>query len=300
MASPLVITVILNTNRRADTMACLASLEHCTYANHRIIVLDNASTDGSREAISAAFPAVQLIELTENRGYTGNNNVGIAEALRQGANWVFVLNEDTLLDPTCIERLVAAGECRPEVGIVGPLVLHHDEPEVIQSAGGRIDRFWNAYHSGQNQPAAAAPGAQGEVAWVSGCAIMVRSEAITQVGALDERFFYYWEETEWCVRTRRAGWTILIVPEARIWHKGVQRDYRPKASVSYYDTRNRLLMMRKHRAPLGAWLVAGGQKLRTIVSYSLRPKWRSRRDHRDAMYRGALDFFAQRWGRGPY
>jgi GT2 family glycosyltransferase len=300
MTLPLVTTVILNTNRRDDTLECLASLHRGSYARHSIIVLDNASTDGSKAAISTAFSDVRVIELSENRGYAGNNNVGISAAMAQGADWVFILNEDTTLAPDCVARLVAAGERDPRVGVVGPLVLHHDEPGVIQSAGGRIDRFWNAWHTGQNELATAAAPSPHQVDWISGCAILVRRAVIEQVGMLDERFFYYWEETEWCLRARRAGWTILNVSEARLWHKGVQRDYQPKPAVSYYNTRNQLLMMHKHRAPLEAWLVAGSQKLRTIVSYSLRPRWRSRRAHRDAMCRGAVDFFARRWGRGPF
>jgi GT2 family glycosyltransferase len=299
MHQPLVITLILNTNRRADTLACLASLRETTYPNHRVIVLDNASTDGSAEAVAAAFPEVQVLSLAENRGYAGNNNVGIEVALRAGADWVLVLNEDTILAPECIGHMIAAGEADPAVGIVGPLVLHHDEPEVIQSAGGRIDRTWHASHAGQNEPLSAAPARTIAVDWVSGCAIMVRRAVIAQVGALDERFFYYWEETEWCVRARRAGWRVVLEPAARLWHKGVQRDYRPRPSVSYYDTRNHLLLLRKHRAPLVAWASVGGRKLRTVISYSVRRRWRGQRAHRDAIIRGTVDFVAGRWGRGP-
>jgi GT2 family glycosyltransferase len=300
MGQPLVVTVILNTNRRDDTLACLESLRRGSYPHHQVIVLDNASTDGSPAAIAAAFPEVRLLPLGENRGYAGNNNVGVAAALELGADWVFVLNEDTVLDPDCIAQLVAAGEADPRAGVVGPLVYHHDEPELVQSAGGVIDRHWSAYHLGQNAPLAPAHRATRSVDWVSGCAIMLRRAVIEQVGALDERFFYYWEETEWCLRAARQGWRILNVPAARLWHKGVQRDYRPKPSVAYYDTRNQLLLLRTHRAPLDAWLVAGGQRLRTVVSYSVRPKWRHKRAHRDAMLRGALDFLHARWGRGPF
>ena len=106
MSLPYVIAVILNTNRREDTLACLESLGQNTYYNQKIIVLDNHSTDGSVEAICSNFPAVQVIELNENRGYTGNNNVGIQAALEQGADWVFVLNEDTILAPDCLENLI--------------------------------------------------------------------------------------------------------------------------------------------------------------------------------------------------
>ncbi|MBC8164115.1 MAG: glycosyltransferase family 2 protein, partial [Roseiflexaceae bacterium] len=136
---PLIVTVILNTNRRDDTLACLASLEQNTYKRHQVLVLDNASTDGSSEAIRAAYPAVTLVPLHENRGYAGNNNVGIAQAMALGADWVFVLNEDTIVAPECLQQLAAYGEAHPEVGIIGPMVYHADEPDIIQSAGGRMD-----------------------------------------------------------------------------------------------------------------------------------------------------------------
>src|SRR5215212_8766888 len=97
MSQPFVITLILNTNRREVTLACLASLEQSTHQINHTIVLDNASTDGSVAAIVSAFPAVEIIELTQNLGYAGNNNVGIRAALDRGADWVLVLNEDTIL-----------------------------------------------------------------------------------------------------------------------------------------------------------------------------------------------------------
>lgn len=151
MASPYIVTVVLNTNHRADTLACLASLHQLTYKHYKIIVLDNASTDGSVEAIRARFPTVQIIALTDNRGYAGNNNVGIHAAVAQGADWVLVLNEDTLLAPDCFTRLMEVGESDPRIGIVGPMVYQADEPQVIQSAGGLLDAHWAAVHRGQNE-----------------------------------------------------------------------------------------------------------------------------------------------------
>jgi GT2 family glycosyltransferase len=296
MHYPRVITVILNTNRRDDTVECLGSLAQSTYPNHKIIVLDNASTDGSVEAIRAQFPAVEIMRLTSNKGYAGNNNVGIQAALGQQADWVLVLNEDTILDPECLTRLVEAGERDPNVGIVGPLVYHHDEPTVVQSAGGALGPNWEARHIGQNEDDRGQYSAIRPVDWISGCAIMVRRQAIEQLGPLDELFFYYWEEVEWCIRIKHAGWGILHVPAAKLWHKGVQRNYQPKPSVAYYNTRNRFLMLEKHHAPLRIWLGAWVQTLRTLTSYSLRPKWRAMRPHRDAQLRGMMDFLRRRWG----
>ncbi len=297
VTTPLVVTVILNTNRREDTLACLASLARNTYERNHILLLDNASTDGSVEAVASAFPDVEILPLADNRGYAGNNNVGIEAALARGADWVLVLNEDTLLDPTCVAALVRAGEADPQIGVVGPKVLHFDEPQVIQSAGGRMDRYWRSAHLGQNEPDAGQYDAPCDVDWISGCAICVRAVAIHQAGMLDATYFYYWEETEWCLRLRQCGWRIRYAPEAVLQHKGVQRDYKPKPSVGYYNTRNRLQTLHKHNAPLGVRAVAYGEILRTLTSYTLRPKWRDRREHRDAMWQGLRDY--QRGRMGP-
>lgn len=300
MRQPLVISVILNTNRREDTLDCLASLARNSYPNQHVIVLDNASSDGSVEAIRTTYPQIQVIQLDKNLGYAGNNNVGIAAAVEQGADWVFVLNEDTVLAPDCIEQLVRSGEQNHRIGIVGPLVFHYDEPQIVQSAGGKLGPKWDAWHLEQNKPYSEHLQRESDVDWISGCALLIRRDVIEQIGMIDERFFYYWEEVDWCLRAQHADWRITLVPSAQLWHKGVQRNYQPKPSVAYYDTRNHLLLMAKHHAPLQAWLTNGGRKLRTLTSYSLRPKWRAHRVQRNAMLQGISDFLFQRWGRGPF
>ena len=135
--------------------------------------------------------------------------------------------------------------------------------------------------------------------WVSGCALLIRREVIEQVGMLDASFFYYWEETEWCLRAREHGWKIVHVPQAKIWHKGVQRDYRPSPSVTYYRNRNKFLMMSKHHAPLRVWIYTWFDTIKTLLSWSLRPRWRDMRSHRDAMWQGVVDFMNHRWGMRP-
>lgn len=294
--TPLVITIILNTNRKEDTLAVLASLSGCDYSNKRTIILDNASMDGSVEAIHSSYPEVEVIGLRQNLGYAGNNNVGIQVAVNRGADWVLVLNEDTVVAPDCLTRLVEVGESNPRIGIVGPMVYHYDEPDVIQSAGGRMDRSWRTWHLAQNELDHGQFTTPHVVEWISGCAIMIRRAVIEQVGGLDERFFYYWEETEWCLRARKRGWMIMHIPEAKLWHKGVQRNYQPGSNVTYYSTRNRFLMLSKHRAPIMAWIVAWGQTLKTLVSWSIKPRWGAMRSHKLAMWQGARDFLSHRWG----
>jgi GT2 family glycosyltransferase len=261
-----------------------------------VIVLDNHSSDGSADAFRLSFPEAEIIELQENLGYAGNNNVGIKAAIAKGADWVFVLNEDTILAEDCLQKMVEIGQGDPRVGIVGPMVYHNDEPEIIQSAGGRLDRYWRAWHIGQNEPDQGQFSQPHQVEWISGCAIMVRRQVIEQVGMLDQRFFYYWEETEWCLRSSEHGWLIVHVPQARLWHKGVQRYYQPNPSVTYYSTRNRFLMFRNHHAPASAWLLAWFQTIRTLASWSLKPGWKDMKLHRDAMWQGMKDFLFGRWG----
>lgn len=294
-----VFSVVLNTNRRDDTCECLASLRANTYPHHRVLVLDNGSTDGSVAAIRAAFPDVEIISLDVNLGYAGNNNVGIQAALDRSADWVFVLNEDTVLAPDCLTQLMAVAASDPRIGILGPMVYNYDEPTVIQSAGGRLGPYWISSHFGQNEGDCRQFVEPHPVEWISGCAILVRRAVIEQVGVLDARFFIYWEETDWCMRAAKAGWRIVQVPTARLWHKGVQRNYRPGPAVTYYSTRNRLLLLAKHAAPLPARLIAWGQIVRTLTSWTIRPKWRHLRAHRNAMWCGVRDYLAGRWGRMP-
>lgn len=296
MSAPLVVTVILNTSRGEDTLACLATLAEASYTPQHVIVLDNASTDNSVAVIRERFPAVEVIPLQQNLGYAGNNNVGIEAALAQGAGWVFVLNEDTIVEADCIARMIEEAQKDPQVGIVGPMVYHYSEPNVIQSAGGKLDRHWNSIHLGQNEKDQGQFAQPQLVDWISGCAILVKREVIEQIGGLDARFFYYWEETDWCLRARENGWKILHVPQAQLWHKGVQRDYRPGPNVTYYATRNHFLLMSKHHASFSVWLYNAFRVLRTLASWTLKPKWREMRPHRDAMWQGVLDFLRKRWG----
>lgn len=296
---PRVATVILNTNRRRDTLECLASLARSTYVDNHVIVLDNHSTDGSVEAVRSEYPDVEIIELVENKGYAGNNNVGIAAAIERDAEWIFVLNEDTTLDPNCLHHLLDVAQSDPSIGVLGPMVYHHDKPTVIQSAGGLLGANWESLHRGMNETELGQFAQPAIVEWISGCGILVRREAVEQSGMLDLRYFYFWEETEWCIRLNRDGWKVVHVPQAKMWHKGVTMDYEPKPSVTYYASRNRLLTLSLHQAPLRAHIHAWFHFLRTLASWSLRPKWRDRGEHRRALRHGIADFVLRRWGRMP-
>ncbi|GAP10785.1 predicted glycosyltransferases [Bellilinea caldifistulae] len=296
MSDPLIGIIILNTNRKDDTLACLSSLQNCRYPNLVTWVLDNSSSDGSVEAICDQYPQTRIIRLTENKGYAGNNNAGIHAALQAGADWVFVLNEDTILDPLSISHLIQFGISNQQAGILGPLVYHFDEPEIIQSAGGKITKSWQAIHIGQNEQDQGQFIQPIQVDWISGCAILIRREVIEQVGGIDERYFYYWEETEWCIRARSAGWQVWMVPQAKIWHKGVQRNYQPSPNVTYYATRNRLLTLSKHRASFSDRVGVNIALFRTLLAWSFLPRWKNKKPHRNALLQGMIDFYSNHFG----
>ncbi len=294
--------IILNFNRQRDTLDCLRSLAKSTHVDRRTFVLNYGvpGGDDARAEQLRADPRAQSIDLAQNKGYAGNNNIGVKMALAQGADWVLVLNEDTEMDAECLARLLACGESDARIGVVGPMVYHHDEPAVIQSAGGVLDGDWQTSHAGQNETDQGQFGQRRDVAWVSGCAILLRRALLEQIGLLDEHMFMYWEEIDWCMRARAAGWRVLHEPAARVWHKGVRRDYKPGAHVAYYMTRNHFYMLRKHGAPARVWLSAWRDTLRTLISYSIRPRWRAAKSIDRLMIRRALrDYLAGRWGEMP-
>ena len=296
LSIPKIVAIILNTNRKMDTLACIQSIEENHYPNIQIVVLDNASNDGSVGAIKTRYPQVSILVLNENKGYAGNNNVGLEFAIKLNPDWIFVLNEDIILEKDALDLMMREASENPKAGIIGPLVYHFDEPEIIQSAGGSFTKNGDSVHISQNEKDSGQYEQPFEVPWISGCAIGVRLEAIQQAGLIDERFFYYWEETDWCFRIKAFGWKAIIVPKAKIWHKGVQRNYIPSPNVTYYATRNRLLFYKKHHISLLTRIKTIVELLRTALSWSILPKWRHLHENRDALIQGFIDYLLQRWG----
>ncbi|MBN1178458.1 MAG: glycosyltransferase family 2 protein [Anaerolineae bacterium] len=295
---PRVAVIILNWNGLQDTLDCLGSLGSVDYPEYDVLVVDNGSGDGSPAAIRAGYPDVALWENPRNLGFTGGNNVGIRRALERGADYVLLLNNDTCVAPNFLRELVAAAEADPEIGAAGPTIYYHVAPDVIWSAGGIVDwRQGDIRMRGTDEKDAGQFGsAPQEVDFITGCAMLLKRAALERVGGLDERFFAYYEESEWCLRARRAGWRVVHVPAARIWHK-IDPDRRSaSALVHYYMTRNRLLFLRLAGAGLRAWghtlLV---EYLRTLISWSVKPRWRHKGPQRRAMVQAITDFYRGRF-----
>jgi GT2 family glycosyltransferase len=296
---PQVAIIVLNWNGLNDTLDCLESLYQLDYQNYEIVVVDNGSTDRSVQVIRERFPGVTLIENDENLGYAGGNNVGLCYATAQEADYALLLNNDTVVDPTFLRILVDAAEAEPAVGIAGPTIYYHERPDVIWSAGGAIDWQWGSTRMvGLDERDDGQFGVEPRAAdFVTGCAMLVRQAVLGRAGLLDERFFVYYEETEWCARATRSGFRIVHVPLARIWHKISPATQADSPLVHYYMTRNRLLFLKATGAGPDAWLhTLIADYLRTLASWSVRPKWRGKRSLRRAMWQGIVDFVFGRFG----
>ncbi|MBM4466077.1 MAG: glycosyltransferase family 2 protein [Chloroflexi bacterium] len=232
--SPLIYVVIVNWNRAGDTIECLKALTNSDYANYRPLVVDNGSTDGSLEAIRAAFPATEVIGNEDNLGFAPANNIAIEHALRQGADYVLLLNNDTLVDKRLLTELVAVGELDPQIGMLVPKIYYHGEERRLWSAGARWRRFPpRVTIIGFGREEGAAYSARREVDFATGCAMLVKREAFERVGLLDPAFFMYHEDYDFSARVRRGGYRIVYVPQAVMWHK-VSASTGEKSPLKWY------------------------------------------------------------------
>ncbi len=202
------------------TLDCIESLRHAAYGNRRILVVDNGSTDGSVEAIRDRYPDVEVLPLGENRRFAGGNNAGIRHALRGGADLLLLLNNDTTVDPGYLGPMVDRIRSNPSIGIVAPKILYHSAPDVLWYAGGAIS-FWRGTmrHLGIREPDRGQRDVAAETDYASGCCLLTRKEMIDAIGLLDESYFMYTEDADWCMRARRAGYRILYEPRSKIWHR---------------------------------------------------------------------------------
>lgn len=212
--------VVLGWNRRADTLACLASLERADLAGARILVVDNGSSDGSVDAIRAAFPRVTVLSLPENRGYAGGNNAGIAAALAAGAEAVLLLNNDTEVASDFLPPLLEALDSPSGVAAVSSAILRLDRPELNDVAWSEV--HFDRRHVVQLIGTNALPGHGFDhrkvVPVAVGCALLIGAEALRTIGLFDEEYFAYHEDVDWCLRARKKGYHILYEPHSRVYH----------------------------------------------------------------------------------
>jgi N-acetylglucosaminyl-diphospho-decaprenol L-rhamnosyltransferase len=251
--------VIVNWNVKNLLHDCLCSLlDACQTASKlatEIIVVDSASTDGSPQMVRDEFPQARLIASDENLGYAGGNNTGANAAI---GHYIFLLNPDTIVQPDALTQMVDYMNAHPEVGALGPQLLWPDG--TIQSSRRRFPTlgslFWESTLLGQWFPrnrhaqryhlADHPPNQAQEVDWVVGAAILIRREGWHQVGPIEEDFFMYFEETDWCHRAAEAGWETHYLPDARIIHYEGKSSEQSAAARTLRFQRSKLRYTRKY------------------------------------------------------
>ncbi|MHB8134988.1 MAG: glycosyltransferase family 2 protein [Anaerolineaceae bacterium] len=243
--------IIIIWNNYPDTKDCITSLTNINYSNYQIILVDNGSTDNSGIKVKEEFSDVIVVRNNENLGYTGGCNTGLIYACCElDTDYCLILNNDTVIkDEKFLDSLVTSAESQESIGIVAPLVYDYSSPQTIQSAGVRINLYTGRARLitkiGQKPIWTDA---------VHGCAFLIKRKVVDEVGGLDDQFYLYWEETDFCIRVKQAGYKIQINPDTYIFHKSGKTIGGRGETYSYYFFRNRLLLMRKH-AKMKNWIV---------------------------------------------
>jgi GT2 family glycosyltransferase len=304
--NPHVAVVVLSWNGRDDTLECLRSLERARWDRLTPIVVDNGSTDGTLEAVRAEFPDVVTVRCEENLGFADGNNVGMRAALEAGADYVLVLNNDTIVDEALFEALVSEAQRRPDAGALCPLIRYVEPPDRIWYAGARFDprAIHNGRHTGYGEVDEGQYHTVRETGRATGAAMLVPREVIERVGYFDGRLFIQVEDVEYSLRMRAAGYRILFVPEGLVMHKVAMTTGGERAPVTaYYEMRNTLVVCSRHaplRAPARLWRELGSLAVHlTHARLSSQPVANAR-----AVLAGWRDYRAGRLGpwtppRGP-
>jgi GT2 family glycosyltransferase/SAM-dependent methyltransferase len=241
--------VVLNWNGCEVLWECLRSLEAANYPALDVVVVDNGSSDESCKMVVAEFPDVVLIHNQENLGFCVANNQGVAAAFGRKNEYVLILNNDTVLHPECVGRLVARAQAEPDAAAVSPKIYFWQPRDRIWFAGGTFS-LWTGCngHVGYRKRDKSSWNAPRSMDFICACAMLVSRRAWEEVGDFDELLFRSAEDIDWSLRARRAGFRLLYEPEAVIWHResfDILRNEGRGRQVYFY-TRNRLAVMWKH------------------------------------------------------
>jgi hypothetical protein len=297
-AAPSVAVVVVNYNSAGFIDEFCASLAQIDYPAWRLVAVDSASSDGSMDAIAEAFPAATLVRCAENVGFAAGANIGIRDCLERGDAYTLFLNNDVTLTPQFLRRLVDAADARTMV--VPKILYYYDHALVSTHAGGfdwKLGLFRDTYGGRPAGPEADRP--RDGLSTASFCCALVPVQAFRDAGTLDERFFMYYEETDFIRRAQECGYSVRYEPSSVIYHResGSSGGGWMTPFKQYYATRNRLYLVRKHaRSRLGyaeftAYFWA--TRLGTAARMAAHREWRLLR----AMALGTLDYYRGRMGR---
>jgi GT2 family glycosyltransferase len=248
--------VVLNWNTYEMTKECIQSLLAMDGDSFEILIIDNGSQDGSVEYLRQAFPKIALIANARNLGFASGSNVGMRLALEQGADYVLLVNNDTVVKPDLLAELLAESERHPKAGLLSPKIYYADHPDRIWWAGGTYSLWqgvprhlgWKEKERGQYETARV-------IDWATGCVVLLRCDALLKTGLFDDKMFANAEDLDLSLRMRSVGWEVRYVPAAKLWHKeGFATRRNAGEHVRYFTSiRNLLWVMHKHARTLH-WL----------------------------------------------
>ncbi len=298
--------VVLNWNGYQDTIECLKSISKLKASESKIetLIVDNASTNDSVERIKSYIKdndKYLLITNQRNYGFAEGNNIGIRHAIKTGADYVFVLNNDTVVDPDVINFLISTAEDKPHAGLISPKIyfaegyeFHKDRytkndlGKVIWYAGGEID--WDNVYASNHGVDDIDEGQFDEINetdFATGAAVLMNVKALKKVGLFDEKLFMYLEDADLSMRMKKRKWEILFAPKAVIWHKVSQSSGIGSQLNDYFSTRNRLVFGMKY-APLRAKVALIRESIRFLKNGR---KWQKI---------GVMDYYIGNMGKGSW
>lgn len=241
--------IILNWKRKELTVECIRSVTKNLNSRNfnRIVVVDNYSKDGSVTYLKKLFPEVIYIQNKTNLGYAGGNNVGITYAMRKNADIIVLLNNDVTITSSFFKKLLAVINSNTKIGIVGPKTYYAKNKKIIADAGGILMKHrYFGINKGQHEKDKGQFDKTTDVDFVSGSAMVIKSTVIKKTGLLDESFFLYYEDVDFCLRAKKAGFKVFFVPHALVFHKFGATSRIGSALHHYYTTRNHFKFVEKH------------------------------------------------------
>ncbi len=300
---PKISVIILNWNNAPDTLECLESVYASRHPSFDVFVADNGSTDGSLDKIRNAYPFANYIENKENLGFAEGNNRAIQAAMNNGAEYIFLLNNDAVLREDTLSLLEDAAEKYPEAAVLGPKIYYYDQPSVLWYGGGEWHpREATFFHRDANRDESEIEKRGVEpTGYVCGCAFFVRSDALRVVGLMEPRFFLNWEEVDLCWRFKKADYQCLYVPAAKVWHK-ISRSFiggKRGPMWLYFYWRNRLFWMERN-LPRQEYIRLIRKVILPQIRYLVRDALKgSEKKEARASLRGVRDYLFRRFGPGP-
>jgi len=244
-----IFVLTLNWNGQEFILDCLESIKNLNFPVNQLVVVDNASSDDSVEIIKSKFPDIKIIENKLNLGYSRGFNKGIEFSIANGADFILIMNNDTVIDKNALGELVKTIKTDEKIGFVSGKVLEHNYPNIIQTVGRKKDFIYliSETHIGAGEEDIGQYDNIAEYDYIDDVFLLVRKEVINEVGGYDDSFFLYYEETDWCSRVRKAGFRIVCNPSAKIWHKGSLSTGGGMNSVKrYWLSRNQYLFIMRN------------------------------------------------------